>query len=159
MNALRQHRLRPGTPLLLTLVSLGGLWLSGCAPKEVAPEPVRAVRTLKVEAGTAQLERDYAAEIKARTESRLGFRVGGKLLARPVNAATPCVPARCWRNSIRKTCAWAKKPRKPGWLRPKCNSSWPLQTSSATKTCAPKTSSVPPSWNGAKPRSRPPKRS
>ena len=86
MNALRQHRLRPGTPLLLTLVSLGGLWLSGCAPKEVAPEPVRAVRTLKVEAGTAQLERDYAAEIKARTESRLGFRVSGKLLARPVNA-------------------------------------------------------------------------
>lgn len=86
MNALRQHRLRPGTPLLLTLVSLGGLWLSGCAPKEVAPEPVRAVRTLKVESGTAQLEQDYAAEIKARTESRLGFRVGGKLLARPVNA-------------------------------------------------------------------------
>ena len=86
MNALRQHRLRPGTPLLLTLVSLGGLWLSGCAPKEVAPEPVRAVRTLKVEAGTAQLERDYAAEIKARTESRLGFRVSGKLLMRPVNA-------------------------------------------------------------------------
>jgi len=86
MNALRQHRLRPGTPLLLTLVSLGGLWLSGCAPKEVAPEPVRAVRTLKVESGTAQVERDYAAEIKARTESRLGFRVGGKLLTRPVNA-------------------------------------------------------------------------
>jgi RND family efflux transporter MFP subunit len=27
---------------------------------------------------------DYAAEVKARTESRLGFRVGGKLLARPV---------------------------------------------------------------------------
>lgn len=86
MNALRQHRLRPGTPLLLTLVSLGGLWLSGCAPKDVAPEPVRAVRTLKVDQSTAQLERDYAAEIKARTESRLGFRVNGKLLTRAVNA-------------------------------------------------------------------------
>lgn len=86
MNAPCLHRLRPGTPLLLTLVSLSGLWLSGCAPKEVAPEPVRAVRTLKVESGTAQVERDYAAEIKARTESRLGFRVGGKLLTRPVNA-------------------------------------------------------------------------
>lgn len=75
----------PGRLLLLMAMGVG-LGLAGCAPKEVPPEPVRAVRTLKVGAGEASLVREYAAEIKARTESRLSFRVGGKLLARPVNA-------------------------------------------------------------------------
>jgi len=76
------------TPLRMTLVTLvvsAGLGLSACAPKEAAPEPVRAVRTFKVGEGVGGLVRDYAAEVKARTETRLSFRVGGKLLARPVN--------------------------------------------------------------------------
>jgi RND family efflux transporter MFP subunit len=46
------------------------------------PEPVRAVRTLTVGSGSAQGTLEYAAEIRARTESRLGFRVGGKMTRR-----------------------------------------------------------------------------
>lgn len=71
-------------PLLLCATSL--LALAACAKKEPPPEPIRAVRTMVVATGGASVGHDYAAEIKARTESRLGFRVGGKLTSRPVDA-------------------------------------------------------------------------
>lgn len=62
--------------LLLTL-------LGACSRTETAPEPVRAVRSVVVSAGQAAITQEYAAEVRARTESRLGFRVGGKLVDRP----------------------------------------------------------------------------
>lgn len=58
--------------------------LAACSKPAVAPEPVRAVRTLTVTAGPAGGTVDYAAEVRARVESRLGFRVGGKMVSRPV---------------------------------------------------------------------------
>lgn len=61
------------------------LWLGACSKPEAVPEPVRAVRTFKVQAQGLSGGGDYAAEVKARTESRLGFRVGGKLLRRSVD--------------------------------------------------------------------------
>lgn len=59
--------------------------LAACSKQAPAPEPERAVRTLVLSADSAGLTHEYAAEIRARTESRLSFRVGGKLLARKVN--------------------------------------------------------------------------
>jgi RND family efflux transporter MFP subunit len=56
--------------------------LAACAPPEPAPEPVRAVRTVTVAAESAGGRREFAAEVRARTESRLGFRVGGKMVSR-----------------------------------------------------------------------------
>jgi membrane fusion protein, multidrug efflux system len=73
----------PARHLLLTLLAASGLL--ACAPKESAPEPVRAVRTQVVGADSALLNREFAAEVRARTEQRLGFRVGGKLLSREVD--------------------------------------------------------------------------
>jgi RND family efflux transporter MFP subunit len=46
------------------------------------PEPVRAVRTLTLGSDTAGASHEYAAELRARVESRLGFRVAGKLISR-----------------------------------------------------------------------------
>ncbi|HSI59875.1 MAG TPA: efflux RND transporter periplasmic adaptor subunit [Ideonella sp.] len=72
-----------------TLVALSvvcALGLAACSRKQAAPDPVRAVRTLVVAPATASSGHDYAAEVRARTESRLGFRVGGKLQRRPVDA-------------------------------------------------------------------------
>jgi RND family efflux transporter MFP subunit len=43
------------------------------------------VRTQLVSTGTASASHEYAAEVKARVESRLSFRVSGKLLNRAVN--------------------------------------------------------------------------
>jgi multidrug efflux system membrane fusion protein len=68
-----------------SLVSLSLLGLAGCSRKEAPPEPVRAVRTTTVTGSQTTASHEYAAEIRARTESRLGFRVGGKLQSRAVN--------------------------------------------------------------------------
>ncbi len=58
--------------------------LAACSKPTPAPEPVRAVRTMTVASGVAAGTHEYAAEVRARTESRLGFRVGGKMVSRQV---------------------------------------------------------------------------
>lgn len=58
--------------------------LAACGRNEVPPEPVRAVRTLTVRSDSAGGVHEYAAEVRARVESRLGFRVPGKMVTRSV---------------------------------------------------------------------------
>lgn len=73
-------------PLLVSAaLGLAALGLAGCAKNEAPQEPVRAVRTTTVSGADSVSSHEYAAEIRARTESRLGFRVGGKLQSRAVN--------------------------------------------------------------------------
>lgn len=67
--------------LPLVLVSL----LAACSQPAPVPEPLRAVRTVTVQAGSANLLHEYPAEVRARAESRPSFRVGGKLVQRLVN--------------------------------------------------------------------------
>ena len=71
-------------PPLLGLALLTVL-MSGCSKQAAAPEPERAVRTQLVSTGNASASHEYAAEVKPRVESRLSFRVSGKLLSRSVN--------------------------------------------------------------------------
>lgn len=71
--------------LLLTPVLLLLALLSACGKPDSLPEPERAVRTQVLQADSAGMSYEYAAEIRARSESRLSFRVGGKILARKVN--------------------------------------------------------------------------
>jgi len=68
--------------LPLTFVAPLVLLLAACSRPVPPPEPVRAVRTMVVSATTPSVALEYAAEVRARTESQLGFRVGGKLLRR-----------------------------------------------------------------------------
>lgn len=56
--------------------------LVGCSKPEPAQEPVRSVKVMLVGAQAAEFRQEYAGEVKARSESRLGFRVAGKLLSR-----------------------------------------------------------------------------
>lgn len=56
--------------------------LTACSRPAPAPEPVRAVRTLVVSTQSAGFTQEFAADVRARTESRLGFRVGGKMTSR-----------------------------------------------------------------------------
>jgi membrane fusion protein, multidrug efflux system len=68
------------------LIALAGISaLVACSKTETAPDPVRAVRTLTVAAQSAGGSYEYAGEVRARTESRLSFRVGGKMLRRAVD--------------------------------------------------------------------------
>src|SRR5690606_32527675 len=58
------------------------LMVLGCS-RPVGPDmPVRAVRTVVLSETGGMLEREFSAEIRARTESRLGFQVPGKILRR-----------------------------------------------------------------------------
>jgi RND family efflux transporter MFP subunit len=68
--------------LLTPLLSLA---LGGCSRPPPLPEPERAVKTTVIAAATAGSPLEYAAEIRPRVESRLGFRVGGKIVERRVN--------------------------------------------------------------------------
>jgi len=59
--------------------------LAACSKTETASDPVRAVRTQIISPQTAGGAFEYAGEVKSRTESRLSFRVGGKMLKRSVD--------------------------------------------------------------------------
>ncbi|MDE2048542.1 MAG: efflux RND transporter periplasmic adaptor subunit [Betaproteobacteria bacterium] len=63
---------------------LAALLLSACGKPAPQPEPVRAVKTLTLTPGAAAGTQAFAGEVRARVESRLGFRVGGKVLRRMV---------------------------------------------------------------------------
>ena len=67
--------------LALTLTACGK------AP-EARPDDVRPVRVLKVEATSGARSIELAGEVRPRLETRLGFRVGGKMVQRLVEVGT-----------------------------------------------------------------------
>lgn len=72
------------TPILFSVVALS-LALAACSHPEAPLEPIRSVKLMTVTAGPLDLQSEYAGEVRARAEARLGFRVGGKLLQRPAD--------------------------------------------------------------------------
>lgn len=82
---MRPRFLRARRPLSMALGLSLLTVLAACSKPEPAPEPIRAVRTQKVSTGSATAQQEYAGDIRARTETRLSFRVGGKLMSRTVN--------------------------------------------------------------------------
>ncbi len=58
--------------------------LVACQPAAVQEEPVRAVKTLVVTDSPQAQSYEYPGDVRARVESRLGFRVGGKITRRAV---------------------------------------------------------------------------
>lgn len=56
--------------------------LAGCSRGEAPPEPVRAVKVMTVNASGLQSRYEFSGEVRARLESRLGFRVAGKITQR-----------------------------------------------------------------------------
>jgi len=76
--------MRRHATLAATLLVTAATMLA-CSKPAPAPEPVRAVKTIIVEPASAGATFDYAGEIRARVESKLSFRVAGKLLERSVD--------------------------------------------------------------------------
>lgn len=65
------------------------LALAGCGkPPEAAPEEVRPVRVLKVQASAEPRTVEFAADVRARYEMRLAFRVGGKVAERLIEVGS-----------------------------------------------------------------------
>ena len=71
--------------LITSLLPLAVAMLAACSPATPPAEPIRAVRTITLATASVGGAHEYAGEVRARTESRLGFRVGGKLLSRSAN--------------------------------------------------------------------------
>ncbi|TXH90988.1 MAG: efflux RND transporter periplasmic adaptor subunit [Rhodoferax sp.] len=59
-----------------------GSLLAGCSKPAEQPEPIRAVKVMQVQPDNLQAVAEFSGEVRARSESRLGFRVGGKILRR-----------------------------------------------------------------------------
>jgi len=66
----------------LGLALAASLALASCSKTEAPQEPVRSVKVLTVGAGNFQSIHEFAGEVRARVESRLGFRVAGKITQR-----------------------------------------------------------------------------
>jgi len=64
--------------LVLASVAL----LAACSRPAPLEEPVRSVKLLTVGVGALQSSLEYSGEVRARVESRLGFRVAGKIVQR-----------------------------------------------------------------------------
>ena len=74
----RQLRAACAAPLLLLL-------LAGCGKDEPKVEDIRPVRVLKLAAGEGAERVEFSGDVRPRYESRLGFRVGGKIVERKVD--------------------------------------------------------------------------
>ena len=70
---------------LAAAVTFAGL-LGACSKPEPAPEPVRSVKVLTVAPSSFESSREFAGEVRPRIESRLGFRVAGKIVKRQAEA-------------------------------------------------------------------------
>ena len=70
-------------------VVMAAALLAACSRTEQSAEPVRAVRTVVVGSGVSIGLNEFSGEVRARVESRLGFRVGGKIVRRLVDLGQP----------------------------------------------------------------------
>ena len=65
----------------LIVLSVAAL-LAACTPPAPPDEPIRAVKVMAVGVNTFESGYEFSGEVRARLESRLGFRVGGKIIKR-----------------------------------------------------------------------------
>jgi RND family efflux transporter MFP subunit len=76
---------RTASAYLATASLALSLVLAGCSKPVEKVEEVRPVRAIKMTAANSRTVAQFSGEIRARYESRLGFRVGGKIVARKVD--------------------------------------------------------------------------
>jgi RND family efflux transporter MFP subunit len=86
MNKVRIHVAASSLKLSLTQFSViaMALLLVACSEKPPVVEDIRPVRAIQISPAGAENVVELAGEIQPRYESRLGFRVGGKVIARQV---------------------------------------------------------------------------
>lgn len=71
------------------LVAASALALLGaCSKQAEKTEDIRPVRAISLVSSDVDVNAEFSGEVKARVESRLGFRVGGKIVSRKVDAGS-----------------------------------------------------------------------
>ncbi|MDC8756718.1 efflux RND transporter periplasmic adaptor subunit [Janthinobacterium fluminis] len=78
--------LRQFAPVPLASLLAGAVLLSGCSKPVEKTADIRPVRVLVLASDNVDVNAEFSGEVRARVESRLGFRVGGKIVARKVDA-------------------------------------------------------------------------
>jgi len=68
------------------------LFVVGCSKHAEKVEDVRPVRAIVLNAAQQQVKAEYSGNVRARVESYLGFRVGGKIQTRKVDVGTLVKP-------------------------------------------------------------------
>ncbi|MGV8900421.1 MAG: efflux RND transporter periplasmic adaptor subunit [Burkholderiaceae bacterium] len=71
-------------PLLIALLA----FISGCSKPVPKVAEIRPVRAIQLGAKQAEVKTEFSGDVRARVESRLGFRVGGKIAARKVDVGS-----------------------------------------------------------------------
>jgi RND family efflux transporter MFP subunit len=62
--------------------------LSGCHKQAEKVEEIRPVRAIVLQSSDVDVNAEFSGEVRARVESRLGFRVGGKIVSRKVDVGS-----------------------------------------------------------------------
>ena len=74
---------------VVAALAAGTALLAGCGrPPEPKPDEIRPVRVIRVGEPSSTRSAEFAGEVRARHETRLSFRVGGKITARLVEVGS-----------------------------------------------------------------------
>jgi len=81
----RDCRRKPAAAALVMLALSALVTLAGCGKQAEPAEYVRPVRLMQLSPAAGKTAFEFSGEVRPRVESRLGFRVGGKIAARLVD--------------------------------------------------------------------------
>ncbi len=88
MFALKNLRQTPPRQLGLLLLASSCVVLAACSKQPEKVEDIRPVRALLLTSNSVDVNAEFSGEVRPRVESRLGFRVGGKIITRKVDVGT-----------------------------------------------------------------------
>lgn len=88
MFPVKNLRQRPLAPTTILSAAVMAALLAACSKPVEKKEDIRPVRAIVLSSSTVGVNAEFAGEVRARVESRLGFRVGGKITSRKVDAGT-----------------------------------------------------------------------
>jgi RND family efflux transporter MFP subunit len=74
------------SPFILSLLAAAAL--AGCSKPVEKTEDIRPVRAIVLAGSDIDVNAEFSGEVRPRVESRLGFRVGGKIVTRKVDVGT-----------------------------------------------------------------------
>jgi multidrug efflux system membrane fusion protein len=72
----------------LPVLAACALLLAACSKEAPKTEDIRPVRAMVLQSSDIDVNAEFSGEVRARVESRLGFRVGGKIVSRKVDVGT-----------------------------------------------------------------------
>lgn len=80
---------KPSFARTAALALAGAAVLVACSKPVEKTEEIRPVRAITLAADNVDVVAEFSGEVRARIESRLGFRVGGKIISRKVDVGAP----------------------------------------------------------------------